>query len=214
MLKALMVDLDGTLADTADANYRAYAAALAEAGVEVDRAEFDAEAEGRNWRRFLPVFLGPDRAAEAASVAARKTALYGGMLDHVRINQGLVRLIESFAPVGPAALVTTASRKSVEAILAHHDLARLFRVVITGDEVTRHKPDPEPVHHALERLGADVADAVLVGDSPFDLRAGRAAGVATIGVTWGFFERPALEHEGPDVVVDTPEELRKELGLR
>lgn len=182
MLKALMIDLDGTLADTADANYRAYAAALAEAGIEVGRAAFDAEAQGRNWRQFLPIFLGADRADEAPQIAARKTALYGEMLTHVRINHALVRLIESFAPVGPAALVTTASRKSVEAILDHHDLGRLFRVVITGDEVTHHKPDPEPYLMAAEAMNVDPATCLAVEDTDEGAASAEAAGMAVLRV--------------------------------
>ena len=53
---------------------------------------------------------------------------------------------------------------------------------------------------ALDRLGADAADACYVGDAPFDIAAGRAAGVATVGVTWGFFPRDAVADA--DVVID------------
>lgn len=182
MIKALMVDLDGTLADTAAANYRAYAAALAEVGITVGREDFDAEAQGRNWRQFLPVFLGDARVEEAPAVAARKTALYGDMLGHVRINHGLVRLIESFASVGPAALVTTASRKSVDAILTHHDLARLFQVTITGDEVTRHKPDPQPYLMAAEALAIDPAHCLAIEDTDVGAASAASAGMGVLRV--------------------------------
>ncbi len=60
-----------------------------------------------------------------------------------------------------------------------------FDVVVTCDDTDRHKPDPEPVLHGLELLGADPADAVYVGDAPYDVRAGRAAGVATAAAMWG-----------------------------
>ncbi len=181
MIKALMVDLDGTLADTADANYRAYAAALAEVGITVGREDFDAEAQGRNWRQFLPVFLGEAR-EQAPAVAARKTSLYGDMLGHVRINHGLVRLIESFASVGPAALVTTASRKSVDAILTHHDLARLFQVTITGDEVTHHKPDPQPYLMAAEALAIDPAECLAIEDTDVGAASAASARMAVLRV--------------------------------
>jgi pyrophosphatase PpaX len=75
----------------------------------------------------------------------------------------------------------------------------------------RHKPEPDPILAALAGLGADGDGACYVGDSPFDLRAGRAAGVATIGVTWGFFGRDVLEPEGPLAVCDTAGELREVL---
>jgi pyrophosphatase PpaX len=75
----------------------------------------------------------------------------------------------------------------------------------------RHKPEPDPVLAALAGLGRDAAGACYVGDSPFDLRAGRAAGMATIGVTWGFFPREVLDPEGPDAVCDTADQLREVL---
>jgi pyrophosphatase PpaX len=83
----------------------------------------------------------------------------------------------------------------------------LFDVVITADDTRRHKPDPEPIAIALERLGAEAATAAFVGDAPFDIRAGNAAGVHTVGVTWGFFTRAQLELESPDDLVDTVAEL-------
>jgi pyrophosphatase PpaX len=79
--------------------------------------------------------------------------------------------------------------------------------VIGCDSCSRHKPDPEPVHIALERLGARSADAAFIGDSPHDVAAGNAAGVTTIGVLWGPFPRSVLEDAGADHLVERPEEL-------
>jgi pyrophosphatase PpaX len=75
-------------------------------------------------------------------------------------------------------------------------------------DAERHKPDPAPLVHALERLGADRDDAVYVGDSPFDIRAAKAAGMHSVAVTWGrIHPRERLEAEEPDAVVETAEEL-------
>lgn len=83
----------------------------------------------------------------------------------------------------------------------------LFDVIVTADDTERHKPDPEPILLALGRLGVPAGEAAFVGDAPFDIQAGRAAGVTTIGVTWGFFRRDQLEPERPDHLVDTVPEL-------
>ncbi len=184
-ISALLVDLDGTLADTAAANYAAYAAALAEAGVEISREDFDTVAAGRNWRQFLPVLLGETRAGEAPAIAACKTALYADMLHHVRINTALVRMIDLTTLTGPAALVTTASRASVDAILAHHDLARLFDITITGDEVTRHKPDPQPYLMAAKALSLAPDTCLAIEDSDVGVASAEAAGMAVLRVVLG-----------------------------
>jgi pyrophosphatase PpaX len=83
----------------------------------------------------------------------------------------------------------------------------MFDAVVAAEDSERHKPEPDPVLVALERLGAGPEGACYVGDSPFDVESGRAAGVLTIGVTWGFFARAPLEESGADVIVDTPAEL-------
>ncbi|HSO01715.1 MAG TPA: HAD-IA family hydrolase, partial [Gaiellaceae bacterium] len=90
----------------------------------------------------------------------------------------------------------------------HVEIEHLFDVVVGSDDTERHKPDPAPIVHALELLGASPDDAVYVGDSPFDIRAAKAAGVHAVAVTWGgIHPRERLEGEGPDAVVDTAEEL-------
>jgi pyrophosphatase PpaX len=104
-------------------------------------------------------------------------------------------------------IITSKSRPTVELAFAVLPIEHHFDVVVTTEDTVRHKPDPEPVRFALERLGRTAERACYVGDAPFDLRAARAAGVTAIGVTWGFFDRAALEAEEPDLIVDTPDEL-------
>lgn len=182
--QALLVDLDGTLVDTASANYAAYAAALQEAGVDVDRACFDKVASGRNWRQFLPLLLG-DKANAAPDVAARKTVLYPDMLADIRINYGLVAMIKTCALAEkPAALVTTASRAAVDAILERHDLAVLFRATITGDDVTAHKPDKEPYVTGAATLGVPPAACLAIEDTTVGAQSARAAGCMVLMVSF------------------------------
>ena len=103
-------------------------------------------------------------------------------------------------------IVTAKRRKTVELAFAVLPLERYFDVVVTSDQTERHKPDPEPVLTALERLGADRSEAAFVGDSPFDVAAGKAAGVFTVAVAWGNIHPPENLAEA-DVLVETPEQL-------
>ena len=82
-----------------------------------------------------------------------------------------------------------------------------FDVIVTCDDTDRHKPDPAPVLHALALLDAPAAGAVYVGDAPYDVRAGRAAGVATAAAMWGdTFPADVLRAERPDRELARPEE--------
>ena len=88
------------------------------------------------------------------------------------------------------------------------DLEPAFDVVVGSDETERHKPHPEPILLALERLGAVPEDAAYVGDSPFDVQAAKAAGVHAVAVTWGrIHDEERLACEEPDAIVHTAEEL-------
>lgn len=105
-------------------------------------------------------------------------------------------------------IVTSKSRATVElAWDVLPGLSDLFDVQVTADDTERHKPHPAPVRAALAAVGAEPDGACYVGDAPFDIQAGRAAGVVTIAVTWGFFARADLEALGPDAVVTTPAEM-------
>jgi pyrophosphatase PpaX len=120
------------------------------------------------------------------------------------VDDLLVRLREAGRRL---AIVTSKSHPTVDLAFDVLPIRHHFAAVVAAEDTMRHKPDPEPVLNALGRLGAGADGACYVGDAPFDIRAGKAAGVTAIGVTWGFFTRSALAAAEPDLVVDTPEEL-------
>jgi pyrophosphatase PpaX len=103
-------------------------------------------------------------------------------------------------------IVTAKRRATVELAFARVPIEHLFDVVVGGDETARHKPDPEPLQLALERLGAQAQDTAYIGDSPFDMQAARAAGLHAIGVAWGRIHAPDALVDA-DVVVTEAREL-------
>jgi len=100
-------------------------------------------------------------------------------------------------------IVTAKRHATVELAFARLPLRDYFEVIVGADDTERHKPHPDPILVALERLGARPEEAVYVGDSPFDVGAARAAGVHAIGVRWGGIH----EMDDADEIVSTPEEL-------
>jgi pyrophosphatase PpaX len=154
--------------------------------------------------------LDPDRVEELVRVyRAHNEPLHEGLECCAGMDDVLVRLADEGRRLG---IVSAKRRATVELAFDRVPLGHLFEVVVGGDETTRHKPDPEPLLLALERLGADPDDAAYVGDSPFDIRAAKAGGLHAIGVTWGkIHAREVLEPEHPDALVDTPEELFEHL---
>ena len=94
-------------------------------------------------------------------------------------------------------IVTSKSEALSYRGLARIGLARFVDTVVGCDVSTRHKPDPEPVLIALQRLACRAGDAIFVGDSIHDVLAGNAAGVRTVAALWGAFTRADLEPGGP-----------------
>jgi pyrophosphatase PpaX len=129
--------------------------------------------------------------------------------DDLEAFTGVEDLLATLSAQGRTLGVVTAKRrKTVDLSFAVLPLERYFDAIVTTDMTERHKPHPEPVLKALELLDADPAGAAFVGDSPFDVAAGKAAGVFTVAVTWGNIHPVArLVEAGADLIVETPEEL-------
>jgi len=105
------------------------------------------------------------------------------------------------------AIVTSKATPIAHQSLAHVGLDAYFQTVVGYEDTARHKPHPEPVLQALTRLGVTTDDSVFVGDSPHDIHAGRAAGVATVAALWGAFDRETLAAAEPDHLIECASDL-------
>ena len=102
----------------------------------------------------------------------------------------------------PLAVVTSKADWLARRGLEHVRMATLFDTIVGCDSCSRHKPHPEPVLTALERLSYRADEAVFVGDSVHDIEAGNAAGVYTVAALWGPFGREQLLPSHPDFLLD------------
>jgi pyrophosphatase PpaX len=150
--------------------------------------------------------LAPDQVDRLVDVyRAHNEPLHDELEACAGMEDILVRLREEGRRLG---IVTAKRRATVELAFARVPIAHLFETVVGGDETEKQKPNPEPLLLAAQRLGADPSDTAYVGDSPFDIRAAKAAGMFAVAVTWGRIHDTArLEAEHPDAIVDSAEEL-------
>lgn len=102
----------------------------------------------------------------------------------------------------PTALVTSKSNDLAHRALTWLHLTTYIDVVVGMDCTERHKPDPEPVLHALSALDASPDNALFLGDSPHDIVAGNAAGVTSVAALWGPFSRTVLEGASPTYLLE------------
>lgn len=209
-LRAILLDLDGTLVDSAEDLRDALNAVLAGEGLRAVGLEeckgMIGDGAGKLVERALRAAGGsPDRqeAALARFLAAyeadpvRRTRPYPGVVETLgRLRERGLRL----------AVVTNKPEAATRAVLRLLNLSALFDAVVGGDTAERRKPDPAPVRLALARLGVEPGEALMVGDNHHDVAAARAAGVRAVAVTYGYSHVPHPEL-GADRLIGRFEEL-------
>lgn len=208
-LRGVFFDLDGTLADTVELILRSFRHTMETHLGEVLPDERWIAGMGTPLVAQLRTFARSD--AEAEAMLETYTVFQERVHDEmVRPFPGALEVVRALAAAGvPVAVVTSKRGRVARRTMEVCGLWGCVELVVSADDVSRGKPDPEPVHRALGFLGLDGApqEVVFVGDSPFDLRAGRAAGTRTAAVSWGPFAREALEAERPDYFLERMDEL-------
>lgn len=193
-----LFDLDGTLIDSTDLIMEAFRHTM--------RTHLGAVPDENRWRAGFGRPLRPQLAnfARDAGQASRMVDTYRDFTDehHDRllrpfpgIDDALAALRRGGARLG---IVTSKTNGLARRGLARCGLDGRFDALVGMDDVQPHKPHPAPVLAALRQLSADAGRAVFIGDSPYDIQAGRAAGVRTAAVLWGAFSRKELDPQSPD----------------
>jgi pyrophosphatase PpaX len=203
---AVLFDLDGTLVDSIELIRNSARHAFARHGPAPSDEEFLATIG-----RPLTVQLAPYATSDDdLQLLIRRYREYQ-LAHHDRLLKaydGIAEVMDVLERAGHLlGVVTSKMTPLARRALSHTGLERHVRVLVGADLTERHKPDPEPVLHALAQLGVAPGAALFVGDSPYDVQAGRAAGARTVAVTWGPFPRSALIGAGADFLVDRPLDL-------
>jgi pyrophosphatase PpaX len=202
----VLFDLDGTLIDSGEiilSSFRHATQTVLER--EIPDEVLAAAVGGSNIYEQMRAF-DEERAEELVRVYREHNE---PLHDDLVAFEGIERVLERLKSEGrQLGIVTAKRRRTVDLAFAILPLERYFDAVVTAEQTQHHKPHPEPVLTALERLGSAPAEAAFVGDSPFDMGAGKAAGVFTVAVSWGKIHPvERLRQAGADAVVHSPDEL-------
>jgi HAD superfamily hydrolase (TIGR01509 family) len=209
-VKALLLDLDGTVADTHELIFRCFCDTLAKhLGCHAIRSVWERslglpleeffQATLRHLGRcdLSPELLVSSYRARLAEIDGSVVA-FPGMAETLRaLRRRGIRL----------AIVTSKHDPAASRHLRSLKLADLFDCVITGDQCARCKPDPEPFARALAALGVPASEAAGVGDTAYDLQSARAAGALAVAACWGTCDRSGLLSAGPDLVLEQTRDL-------
>lgn len=173
--KLAIFDMDGTLFDTREANFRAYEEALSNYDYKLDFEYYNNYCFGKHYQEFLSN-IKDFSLSEIKRIHEEKTKCYKNYLSYVRENKHLFNMIEMIRKEYYIALVTTASKKNTEEILVSHNKRNLFDLVLTHDDMEKFKPDPEGFNKAISYFSVRKEDTIIFEDSDTGIEAARRSG--------------------------------------
>ena len=183
MYRALLFDLDGTLAETDSLHLPTWVDVLSPYGVEVDEEFYRENISGRSTSKIVEDLLPDLPAEEGRKLADAKEASFRERAYELEPLPGLLDFMEEAKNRGLSlALVTNAPEENVEAILLALELGEFFDEVVLSDEVGPVKPDPAPYRAALDKLGVAPEEALAFEDSTSGITSAVGAGILTVGI--------------------------------
>ncbi len=217
-LRLVVFDVDGTLIDSQEFILAAMHRAFGGLGVALPSREQVLSIVGLSLENAIQVLIPGLAAVERARV----TQLYKQAFFALREENGGEANAPLYAFTREAlellhgqdevllGVATGKARRGLDHVCSAHDLDRYFVTRQTADQHPS-KPHPSMLIAALADTGVEAGNAVMVGDTTFDVEMGAAAGYYTIGVTWGYHAPQALMDAGADVLIDSFEDLQPAL---
>ena len=212
---AVIFDLDGTLIDSIDIYFMIVETALEKLqlpAVSRNQILAAAESEDFKWELVLP----PETLKRKESIIDEAWAVINEIApqmfaENSDLIPGADRTIQNLASQGLKIGLVTSTRqqhlKTKMLPLKNAGIAGLFEVIITSDDVEKRKPAPDPLIACARQLDLQPADCAYVGDTAGDIKAGKAAGMRTVGVLTGFDDYESLNQENPDAIIDSVQKL-------
>ena len=216
MIDTVLFDFDGTIMDTNEIIIQSWQATFRELENREEDREILLHTFGEPLADTMRNFF-PDVPLETALNIYRDYQR-DNLLANIHLFPGIRRLLDELLQRQvPMALVTSRLWRTTHQAMDQFDLNKYFQCVVTADDVTRHKPDPQSVEIALKKLGSLPERTIQIGDTKHDIQCAHNAGVTAALVSWSIALSEELR-EGfppeytPDVIIDDPVQILDLLG--
>ncbi|UCD82579.1 MAG: HAD family hydrolase [Desulfobacterales bacterium] len=218
---AVIFDLDGTLIDSAPIYYELIDVIFERLGIPPvsKKVLLDAMKDGEfEWELVLPDEMKPRKEEVIKNARTIIDDIAPSMFrKQVKLIPGTAEVLKDIAAAGMKLALATSTLRDYMALklapLREVGIETLLEVVITADDVQNKKPHAEPLVKCSRKLGLEPGQCAYVGDTRVDIRAGKAAGMHTVGVLTGFDGYEALKNEKPTVIIDSIADLKSTLAL-
>jgi len=182
-IKGFFFDLDGTLVNTHESNYRAYCHAIESIrSIRLGNELKVAIANGEDSKVFLPRLIPGLSAEDLKAINDMKSEVYPQYLDVSELNNYLFSFLRKMSKHHITVLVTTAKPKNAMAVVNRHNLGEHFSLMVLGDEVENMKPHPQAYILALKKSGLNPDEVIAFEDSDSGIASAEAAGIKVIRV--------------------------------
>jgi beta-phosphoglucomutase len=178
-MRALLLDFNGTLSDDEPLLCRIFQELFAEAGKPLTETEYYDRLAGISDREIIRLWLGKDD----PGILAQKTARYQELADGSSVGAEAREAVRAAAEVAQVAIVSGSARAEIEPVLKVAGIDDAITLIVSEDDVSRSKPDPEGYLIALHLLGLPAADAAAIEDSEAGVAAAKAADLYCVAVT-------------------------------
>jgi len=213
-IEGIVFDVDGTLTNSIEAYFEVFRDVTARFGIEVKREDvLEPMSTGSLiWDRAIPRHIA-NRDEKIKRCMKLIPKIYREVFQRVEPFPGLELVLRRLEERRITLGVLTSSRSVAVQPLHDHSLSHYFKIIMTHEDGFPPKPAPTGILECLRRMGIHSSHGLTIGDSPLDIRAGKAAGTLTVGVLSGIGNRAQLEVEEPTAILEGVTELLSLLKL-
>ena len=186
-IAGVLLDIDGTLVDSNDANARAWMEAMGQHGVEVNYVAIR-QAIGMGGDNLLPQVAKIDGdSPKGKAISKTQGQIFSGKyLPRLHAFAGVRGLLTRFQSAGLTLVVATSSKpEAAKALLEIAGSADLVSETATTEDAEKSKPNPDILHAALQKSGLSADEVIMLADTPYDVQAAQKVGVGIVGVRCG-----------------------------
>ncbi len=206
-VRAVLFDLDGTLIDTLELHIEAFKWIIEKNGGKASRTQIE-PLLGMTPQDIIGKFLPHLSDEEKWDLAIEKEEHLFDLTEKIKSYPGVISFLKSLRRWGIKRIVISSTHRSlVNRLLSAAELTPFFDDMVSGDDVSRGKPYPEPFLKGLEKAGTSQQEAIAIGDSIHDVASAVAAGLEVIGVLTGKTGGDALKNKGAKCIIESFQSL-------
>lgn len=211
-LEAIIFDMDGVVINSEHLHERSSRLVFGAHGIEIDESIFT-DFKGSTDRTILEYLVKAHALdLEVDELLQQKRSTYASLVDELEMIEGVMDFLQQVSAVYRLALTTSASHQNKELAFQKFDLYHFFENVVTSNDITNPKPDPEPYRLTTSQLALAPENCMVIEDSYNGVLSAAGAGCYVVGITTSF-DAPSLKKAGASMVIDGYPELAAVLKL-